>query len=123
MDRVLEAILRSFIRHGTLRLTTANGNLLEFGDGTGEPIVVRFMTRAAQWGMLLDPELKVGEAYMDGTLLMEQGSIADFLHLAMSQDKSGKPPHWARVQWLVRYLWRRLVQFNPRNRSRRNVAH
>ena len=36
--------------------------------------------------ILLDPELKLGEAYMDGTLVVEQGSIADFLHLAMSQD-------------------------------------
>jgi cyclopropane-fatty-acyl-phospholipid synthase len=123
MDRMLEVILRSFIRHGTLRLTTAGGKVLHFGDGTGEPVAVRFTTRAAQWGILLDPELKVGEAYMDGTLLMERGSIADFLHFAFSQDTSGKPLRWARVQWLVRYLWRRLAQFNPRNRSRRNVAH
>ena len=123
MDRALEFVLRSFIRHGTLRLTTAGGSVLQFGDGTGEPIAVRFTTRAAQWGMLLDPELKVGEAYMDGTLVMERGSIADFLHLAMSQDKSGKVPRWARLQWLVRYLWRRLAQFNPPTRARRNVAH
>ncbi|MGB9366361.1 MAG: cyclopropane-fatty-acyl-phospholipid synthase family protein [Xanthobacteraceae bacterium] len=123
MDRALEFVLRSFIRHGTLRLTTASGNVLQFGDGTGEPVAVRFTTRAAQWGMLLDPELKVGEAYMDGTLLMERGSIADFLHLAMSQDKSGKPLQWARLQWLVRYLSRRLAQFNPPTRARRNVAH
>ena len=123
MDRALEFVLRSFIRHGTLRLTTAGGSVLQFGDGTGEPIAVRFTTRAAQWGMLLDPELKVGEAYMDGTLVMERGSIADFLHLAMSQDKSGKVPRWARLQWLVRYLWRRLAQFNPPTRARRNVSH
>jgi cyclopropane-fatty-acyl-phospholipid synthase len=123
MDRVLEVVLRSFIRHGTLRLTTAGGRVLQFGDGIGELVAVRFTTRAAQWGMLLDPELKVGEAYMDGTLVMERGSIADFLALAMSQDKSGKPLRWARVQWLVRYLWRRLAQFNPPTRARRNVAH
>ena len=123
MDRVLEVILRSFIRSGTLRLTTANGKVLHFGDGTSDPVAVRFTSRAAQWGILLDPELKVGEAYMDGTLLMEQGSIADFLALAMSQDKSGKPPGWMRTQWLLRYIWRRLAQFNPPNRSRRNVAH
>ena len=107
MDRVLEFVLRSFIRHGTLRLTTAGGSILHFGDGTGEPIAVRFMTRAAQWWMLLDPELKVGEAYMAGTLVMERGSIADFLHLAMSQDKSGKPPHWARLhlKWGEALWW------------------
>jgi cyclopropane-fatty-acyl-phospholipid synthase len=73
--------------------------------------------------MLLDPELKVGEAYMDGTLVIERGSIADFLHLAMSQDKSGKPLRWARLQWLARYLARRLAQLNRPTRARRNVAH
>jgi cyclopropane-fatty-acyl-phospholipid synthase len=122
MDRVLEVVLRSFFRHGTLRLTTASGTVMRFGDGTGEPVAVRFTTRAAQWGILLDPELKVGETYMDGTLLIERGSIAEFLHLALSQDKSGKSPRWARTQWLARYVWRRLAQFNPRFRSRKNVA-
>src|SRR5690348_5257755 len=98
MDRVLELVLNAFIHHGTLRLTTASGRVLHFGDGTGDPVAVRFTSRAAEWAILLDPELKVGEAYMDGTLVMEQGSIADFLHLALSQDKSGRPPRWARVQ-------------------------
>src|SRR5690242_18261180 len=123
MDSVLELVLRSFIRRGTLRLTTANGKVLQFGDGTGDPVAVRFMTRAAQWKILLDPELQVGEAYMNGTLVMERGSIADFLALALSQDPSGGPPHWAQLPWLCRYLWRRLSQFNPRSRSRANVAH
>jgi cyclopropane-fatty-acyl-phospholipid synthase len=123
MDRVLEVILGSFIRHGTLRLTTASGRVLQFGDGTGEPVAVRFTTSATQWKILLDPELQVGEAYMNGTLVVERGSIADFLALALSQDKSGKPPRWAQLPWFVRYLGRRLAQFNPRARSRKNVAH
>src|SRR4029077_10540010 len=123
MDRVLEVVLRSFIRHGTLRLTTAGGTGLEFGDGTGEPIAVRFTTRTAQWAVLLDPELAVGEAYMNGALVMERGSIADFLHLALSQDHTGKPPYWGRLQWLIGYVSRRLAQLHRPTRARRNVAH
>jgi len=123
MDRVLQVVLRSFFRHGTLRLTTAGGTVMEFGDGTGEPVAVRFTTRTAQWGVLLDPELAVGETYMNGTLVIEHGTIAEFLHLAMSQDHSGKPPFWGRLQWLARYLWRRLAQFNRPTRARKNVAH
>jgi cyclopropane-fatty-acyl-phospholipid synthase len=123
MVRALQVILRSFIRRGTLRVTTARGTTVEFGDGTGAPVAVRFTRAAAEWAVLLDPELAVGECYMNGTLVVEQGSIADFLLLAMSQDHSGKPPFWGRPQWLLRYLWRRLAQFNPRGRSRHNVAH
>jgi cyclopropane-fatty-acyl-phospholipid synthase len=123
MGRVLGTVLRSFMRRGTLRLTTSRGKILEFGDGTGTPVAVRFTTRAAELAVLLDPELAVGECYMNGTLVIEQGSIADFLALAFSQDRSGKPPRWMRPQWLLRYLWRRLAQFNPPTRARRNVAH
>jgi cyclopropane-fatty-acyl-phospholipid synthase len=121
MDRVLELVLGSFIRHGALRVTTARGKVLEFGSG--DPVAIRFTTASAQWAVLLDPELAVGDAYMNGTLVVERGSIADFLHLALSQDKSGKPPPWARLPWLLRYLGRRLAQFNPPSRARRNVAH
>ena len=40
---------------------------------------VRFASRRAELGLLRDPELKFGEAYMDGTLVVEQGTIADVL--------------------------------------------
>jgi cyclopropane-fatty-acyl-phospholipid synthase len=123
MDRVLDLVLGSFIRRGMLRVTTASGKVIQFGDGTGAPVAVRFTSRSAQWKVLVDPELAVGEAYMNGTLVVERGSIADFLALALSQDKSGKPPHWALLPWLLRYLWRRLAQFNPPARARKNVAH
>jgi cyclopropane-fatty-acyl-phospholipid synthase len=123
MDRVLQFVLRTLFRRGTLRLTTSRGKVLAFGDGTGTPVAVRFTTSSAEWAVLFDPELAVGEAYMNGTLVVEHGSIADFLALALSQDASYKPPRWARVQWLVRYCLRRLAQFNVPTRARRNVAH
>ena len=68
MDRLLELLLRRFVRRGTLRFTTARGSVFTVGDGSGPPVAIRFMTKAAQRGVLLDPELKLGEAYMDGTL-------------------------------------------------------
>jgi cyclopropane-fatty-acyl-phospholipid synthase len=123
MDWLLRTILPSFIRRGTLRVTTARGNLIILGDGTGKPLAVRFVTTGAQWAMLLDPELALGETYMNGTFVIEQGTMAEFLEMALSQDHSGRPPRWARFQWLLRYFGRRIAQFNPRTRSRRNVAH
>lgn len=121
MDRLLRFLLKTFIRRGTFRVTTSRGTVLTFGDGSGHPVSVRFATRAAEWGILLDPELKFGEAYMDGTFVVEQGSIADVLAIMLGQNTD--VPHWARLQGFIRYLYRRLSQFNPRPRSRRNVAH
>ena len=69
---------------------------MTFGDGTGQPVSVRFASRAAEWGILLDPELKFGEAYMNGTFVVEQGSIADVLAICLGQKT--EVPHWARPQ-------------------------
>ena len=121
MDRLLQFLLRTFLRRGTFRLTTSRGTTFTFGDGTGKPVSVRFTTRAAEWGILLDPELKFGEAYMNGTFVVEEGTIADVLAIALGQ--KSELPQWSRPQWILRFLMRRLAQFNPRKRSRRNVAH
>jgi cyclopropane-fatty-acyl-phospholipid synthase len=121
MDRLLQFLLKTFIRRGTFRVTTSRGMVFTFGDGTGRPVSVRFASRGAEWGILLDPELKFGEAYMDGTFVVEQGSIADVLAIMLGQNTD--VPHWARLQGMLRYLYRRLSQFNPRPRARRNVAH
>jgi cyclopropane-fatty-acyl-phospholipid synthase len=69
----------------------------------------------------MDPELKLGEAYMDGTLVVEQGSIADVLAILLRQQPI-PAPNWT-LPRLVRYLFRRLQQFNLRSRARHNVAH
>jgi cyclopropane-fatty-acyl-phospholipid synthase len=123
MDRLLRIVLAKAICAGTLRVTTANGTTFTLGDGSGTPVAIRFKTHAVERGVLFDPELRFGEAYMDGTLVVEEGTIADVLAVILGQRRDGKPPFWARPQWLVRYLYRRLMQFNPRPRARRNVAH
>jgi cyclopropane-fatty-acyl-phospholipid synthase len=120
MERLLRVILQKLIRTGTLRITTAQGSAFTCGDGTGTPVAIRFITRAAERGVLVDPGLKFGEAYVDGAVVVEQGSIADVLALVLCQRGL---PGWARPQRLIRYLHRRVTQFNSRRQARRNVAH
>jgi cyclopropane-fatty-acyl-phospholipid synthase len=58
---------------------------------------------------------------MDQGLVVEEGTVADFLAIVLDQGHSNW--HWAHPAAAMRYLWRHLQQFNPRGRSRRNVAH
>jgi cyclopropane-fatty-acyl-phospholipid synthase len=122
MNHVLRVLLQSFIRKGNIVFTTARGDSFACGDGSGPEVAVRFATGAAERGIMLDPELKLGEAYMDGTFVVERGTIADALEILMGQPGTGMP-RWARPQAIARYLVRHLQQFNPRKRSRHNVAH
>jgi cyclopropane-fatty-acyl-phospholipid synthase len=121
MDRLLRYFLRQFIRRGTITFTTASGEKFTCGDGTGPHVFARFLTAEAELRILLNPELALGEIYMDGSFVVENGSIADALAILM--DQPDVLPGWAKPQWLLRYLARHLRQFNPRGRARNNVAH
>jgi cyclopropane-fatty-acyl-phospholipid synthase len=123
MDQILHRVLAALINTGTLHVTTARGAAFTVGNGTGRPIAVRFATKEAQLGVLLDPDLKLGQAYMNGGFVIEDGSIADLLTLVLSQDCSDNPPRWTSPPWVLRYLRRRIQQFNARDRARKNVAH
>jgi cyclopropane-fatty-acyl-phospholipid synthase len=119
MDWLLRVAL-AHVARGNLQVTTARGATLTFGDGTGPPIAARFISKASQWAVLLDPDLKLGEAYMDGTFVMEHGSIAQFVDLVA--EKSAWP-RWSAPIRALRFVWLRIKQLNLRTRARRNVAH
>ncbi len=123
MDRLLRLAFSSIVRRGSLQVRTASGAVQTFGDGTGEPVAVRFTTRAAQCAVLLDPELRLGEAYMDGTFVVERGTIADFFKLVFETTRDGYPVHWTRPLTMLRWALRTVQQWNWRSRARRNVAH
>jgi len=60
---------------------------------------------------------------MDDTLVIEDGTLADFLAIAMSQNGAARLPPMAGLLFLARFVRRRLQQFNRRGRARKNVAH
>jgi cyclopropane-fatty-acyl-phospholipid synthase len=121
MDRLLRYFLNQFIRRGAMTFTTASGAKFSCGDGTGEPLCVRFLTTDAERRVLLNPELALGEVYMEGSFVVENGSIADALAVLMDQPQI--LPRWATLQSWLRYLARHARQFNPPSRSKNNVAH
>src|SRR5258705_13140597 len=100
--------------------TSANGENYPCGHGTCEPVSERFLTTDGERRVLLNPELALGELYMEGTFVVEQGSIADALAILLDQPEI--LPRWAKLQWWLRYLVRHARQFNPRGRSKDNVA-
>jgi cyclopropane-fatty-acyl-phospholipid synthase len=123
MDRLLRAVCRRLIRTGNLRVTTAAGSTFSCGDGSGTPVAIRFSSRAAKWRVLIDPELRLGEAYMDGGLVVEQGSIAEFLDLVVRNLSRTTATPLTRPLRTLRALTRRLFDYNTLGRARRNAIH
>jgi cyclopropane-fatty-acyl-phospholipid synthase len=119
----LERVLRQIVKRGSLAVTDAEGRQQLFGDGTGEQLAFRLADRATELKLSVYPEFVIGEAYMDGRLQLEGGSIFDLLSLFLSNIE-GRELHPV-LKWpaRVRRLFKDLQQFNPASRARRNVAH
>lgn len=118
----LASILRRTIKTGDLKLVDSDGCVYRFGDHTGVPLVVRITDASTVWRLLSNPPLAIGEAYMDGRLILDRGTIYDLLEMLLTNAQR----HWP--QWLRtldRALWspRRFQHYNPIGRSKQNVAH
>ena len=119
----LSRYLARTVVKGNLEIVDSKGATHRFGDGTGEPVRVRFTSAAAERGIILNPEMKLGEAYMDGGLVVEQGTLYDFLATVLQNIGGGGRTWWVRVIYRLRVWTRRFRQWNTPFRARRNVAH
>ncbi len=119
---LLRRLLSAVIRQGTLQVLLPQGKRIEVGSG--EPHVrVRILHPATVWRILRNPDLALGETYMDGTLAVENAGIYDLITLAMQNVGLGDGAGIMKVHAALLYLTRRLSQNNPLRKSRRNVAH
>ena len=123
MDRLLQAILSRLIRAGHLRVTTARGTTFLFGDKTGRPVAVRFTSGFWQLAVIADPELRLGEAYMEGGVVIEEGSLAEFLDLIVKNIIVAQPSVLRRLLASTRSAFRRVFQNNNLWRSHHNARH
>jgi cyclopropane-fatty-acyl-phospholipid synthase len=123
MLTLLDVLLRRIVRRGSLMVIDADGVSRQYGDGSGTPLIARVMTRVAERRLVFDPELALGEAYMNGLFRMEQGRIYDLLELVLSNAQQHPQPSWTKGLAAARFGVRRLKQFNPAGRARRNAAH
>jgi cyclopropane-fatty-acyl-phospholipid synthase len=123
MFRPLRYLLEQIVTAGHLRLVDADGRVYVFGDHGGNPLVATIADKRTEWQLALNPALAIGEAYMDGRLVFEQGTIYDFLELLLSNVARSRWPLWLRLADRVRLVTRRLQHYNPVGRAKRNAAH
>ena len=84
---------------------------------------MRIHNRWTEWRLILQPRLALGEAYMDGTLTVEDGDIYDLLDL-LGRNMAAIDGT-AAVRWSValQRVARLIQQYNPISKAQRNVAH
>lgn len=121
---LLERLLARRIRIGRLTVLGLGREYWQFGaiplDAPHLDVVVRLKDRRTAWKIALWPDMHVGQAYMDGTLTIEQGRLEDFLELCLRN--AAASPRQGLFRRLGRRLLHRLHQANSGERARRNVV-
>ncbi len=116
-------LLKRIVTVGTLTVVDAHGKTHVFAGAPGPKVTVRLHDKALHHRLLTNPKLHVGEAYMNGTLTIEDGTLYDFLDLA-GRNMGALESHPVQAVQLALARFMRFVHtFNPAGRAQKNVAH
>ena len=119
---LLMGFFRKIVQNGTLTIVAPDGHIERVGNG--KPCVtIRLNNPAVIPWIVLNPDLAIGEAYMDGSLQVEEGNIYDFLDLCFANLGRSSGHGLMRFRSLMMRLGRRVDQHNPISVARANVAH
>ncbi|OQW44429.1 MAG: cyclopropane-fatty-acyl-phospholipid synthase [Proteobacteria bacterium SG_bin6] len=125
---LLDLFLGRVVKRGQLTVTYHDGRVAKFGapDPVLPDVAIRFTTKDAVPGILRDPGLGAGEAYMNGALMVEQGDVLDLVTLMSANDRweqGGGALLAAPLVRAVEAVTHRLGRINMARASKRNVAH
>ena len=87
------------------------------------PIKIRLLDRSLHYKLLLLPDLYLGEAYTDGSLVIENGTLTEFLDLAMKNIGRAETNIYSKIIKKILGTLRYLTNFNLISKSKSNVAH
>ena len=119
----LRRLFETFILTGDVVIIGSDGRGLRFGNGEAPAVTVELADRKTEWALVLDPQLALGESYMNGQLRIRRGSLYDFLSVLQQGVMERPMPSWLRQLDRLRMSMRRLQQLNPMGRAQRNVSH
>jgi cyclopropane-fatty-acyl-phospholipid synthase len=120
---LLSHLLNRAIRVGTLEVIDAEGGRHVFAGAPGPEVTIRLHDRALHRRLYFNPDLYVGEAYMDGTLIIEKGTLSMFLEIMARNQRFARSGLLQAAHERLSGMLRAWQQYNPIRRSRSNVAH
>ncbi|HUP67754.1 MAG TPA: cyclopropane-fatty-acyl-phospholipid synthase family protein [Sphingomicrobium sp.] len=94
-----------------------------YGGGGGKHLTLRFTDRKVPFDIVRNPRLAVGEAYMDGRLIIEDGTILDLLEMVVGANRWEDKGKGRAALNRGKSRLKRLFKRNNFTRARRNVAH
>jgi len=120
---LLARLFERIVTKGRLRVIDAGGALHDFAGAPGPSAAIRLNDRALHRKLVLRPRLYLPEAFVDGSLTIEEGSLYDLIDLLQLNLDVMPEGVLSRLLNGSYTFSRRVHQYNPLLRARQNVAH
>ena len=120
----LISFLNDLFKEDGFELVDSNSKKYVIGNPKKEkPIVIKLLDQKLMQKLLINPDLYFGEAYMDGSLVIQNGTLTEFLDLAFKNIGRGDINFYGSVIKKIKGTFRYLTNFNKIVKSKENVAH
>ena len=103
-----------------------DANLKKYIIGTPQnkdPIVLKILNKNLHYKLLFRPDLYFGEAYSNGEIKIENGTLTEFLDLALKNIGRGELNFFSQLINKLSGSYRYLTNFNFIKKSKMNVSH
>jgi cyclopropane-fatty-acyl-phospholipid synthase len=120
---LLVRLFERIVTIGRLRIIDARGTSHSFAGRPGPEVAIRLHDPALYWKLLCRPRLYLPEAFVDGTLTIEEGTLYDLVDFLTRNLEALPQSLLARLLDGSRGWLRRAHQYNPLARARKNAAH
>lgn len=115
--------LRRLLREGNLVVHLPNHQFVNFGDGSGQRVIVRLKNQRVIRRLVSNPELALGEGYTNGDITIADDNLHGLLEIVVRNYNNQTLNWWAHGLKRLRIARRRFDQNNFASIARRNVAH
>ena len=116
--------LRALIKDDGFELLDANNKSYIIGKPKKEkPIRLKILDKSLHWKLLINPDLYLGEGYTNGSIVIENGSLTEFLDIAIKNIGRQSTNEITNLLGRFRRAYRYITNFNLIGKSKENVAH
>ena len=120
----LVSFLNNLFKDDGFELIDSNSKKYVIGSpNKKKPIVIKLLDKRLMQKLLINPDLYFGEAYMDGSLVIENGTLTEFLELAFKNIGRGNINSYGAIIKKIRGTISYLTNINKIIKSKENVAH
>ncbi|MDA8537637.1 cyclopropane-fatty-acyl-phospholipid synthase family protein [Candidatus Pelagibacter bacterium] len=112
-----------FVKGGFILIDAYSKKYIIGSPENKNPIILKILDKKLHYKLLFRPDLYFGEAYSDGDIKIENGTLTDFLDLALMNIGRGELNFFSQLLNKLSGSYRYLTNFNFIKKSKMNVAH